>query len=86
MDWICGQAVATCFIARIGEAGLSPLVRLVGDFEVAKEAAQDALQRRRRINARISRVPEFPRAAWIIEDRPRHKGYLDTIRRRKRVQ
>ena len=62
-DW--GRIVAT-------------LIRLVGDFDVAEEAAQDAFA------AAVDQwpgegVPEFPRA-WIIQT-ARHKA-IDRIRRR----
>jgi RNA polymerase sigma-70 factor (ECF subfamily) len=65
-DW--GRIVAT-------------LIRLVGDFDVAEEAAQEAF------SAAVERwrsagVPEFPRA-WIIQT-ARHKA-IDRIRRRVRL-
>jgi RNA polymerase sigma-70 factor, ECF subfamily len=64
-DW--GRIVAT-------------LIRLVGDFDVAEEAAQEAF------SAAVAQwpavgVPEFPRA-WIIQT-ARHKA-IDRIRRRTR--
>src|SRR5215471_20875188 len=64
-DW--GRIVAT-------------LIRLVGDFDVAEEAAQEAF------TAAVgqwplSGVPDFPRA-WIIET-ARHKA-IDRIRRQTR--
>jgi RNA polymerase sigma-70 factor (ECF subfamily) len=62
-DW--GRIVAT-------------LIRLVGDFEVAEEAAQEAFTAG--VNQwRTAGVPEFPRA-WIIQT-ARHKA-IDMIRRR----
>jgi len=66
-DW--GRIVAT-------------LIRLVGDFDVAEEAAQEAF------TAAVgqwpaSGVPEFPRA-WIIQT-ARHKA-IDCIRRRTRFK
>ena len=66
-DW--GRIVAT-------------LIRLVGDFDLAEEAAQEAFA------AAVdqwpgSGVPEFPRA-WIIET-ARHKA-IDHIRRRARFE
>ena len=66
-DW--GRIVAT-------------LIRLIGDFDVAEEAAQEAFA------AAVdqwpaSGVPEFPRA-WIIQT-ARHKA-LDRIRRRTRFE
>src|SRR5579863_6975050 len=62
-DW--GRIVAT-------------LIRLVGDFDLAEEAAQEAFA------AAVSQwpasgVPEYPRA-WIVET-ARHKA-IDRIRRR----
>src|SRR5262245_18990117 len=66
-DW--GRIVAT-------------LIRLVGDFEVAEEAAQEAFA----VAVDqwpVSGVPEFPRA-WIIQT-ARHKA-LDRIRRRTRFE
>jgi len=64
-DW--GRIVAT-------------LIHLVGDFEVAEEAAQEAFTAG--LNQwRTSGVPEFPRA-WVIQT-ARHKA-IDVIRRRAR--
>src|SRR5713226_8251145 len=66
-DW--GRIVAT-------------LIRLVGDFDVAEEAAQEAFAAA--VNQwRTSGVPESPRA-WIIQT-ARHKA-LDRIRRRTRFE
>ncbi len=57
---------------------IAALIRLVGDFEIAEEAAQEAFTAG--VNQwRISGVPEFPRA-WIIQT-ARHKA-IDHIRRR----
>ena len=66
-DW--GRIVAT-------------LIRMVGDFDVAEEAAQEAFA------AAVDKwpaagVPEFPRA-WIIQT-ARHKA-IDRLRRRTRFQ
>ena len=64
-DW--GRIVAT-------------LIRLVGDFEVAEEAAQEAFAAA--VNQwRSSGVPELPRA-WIIQT-ARHKA-IDRLRRQTR--
>src|ERR1700737_5596387 len=64
-DW--GRIVAT-------------LIGLVGDFEVAEEAAQEAFTAG--VDQwRTSGVPEFPRA-WIIQT-ARHKA-IDVMRRRAR--
>jgi RNA polymerase sigma-70 factor (ECF subfamily) len=57
---------------------VAALIRLVGDFEIAEEAAQEAFTASVK-EWRISGVPEFPRA-WIIQT-ARHKA-IDTIRRR----
>src|SRR5215813_3359214 len=64
-DW--GRIVAT-------------LIRLVRDFDVAEEAAQEAFTVAVE-HWRVSGVPEFPRA-WIIQT-ARHKA-IDRIRRRTR--
>src|SRR5215468_12447107 len=64
-DW--GRIVAT-------------LIRLVGDFDVAEDAAQEAFAAAVS-QWRDSGVPEFPRA-WIIQT-ARHKA-IDRIRRRVR--
>src|SRR6266567_3442634 len=64
-DW--GRIVAT-------------LIRLVADFDVAEEAAQEAFTAA--VDQwRVAGVPEFPRA-WIIQT-ARHKA-IDRIRRAKR--
>ena len=61
---------------------VAALIRLVGDFEIAEEAAQEAFTAS--VNQwRISGVPEFPRA-WIIQT-ARHKA-IDHIRRRNLFQ
>jgi RNA polymerase sigma-70 factor, ECF subfamily len=66
-DW--GRIVAT-------------LIRLVGDFDIAEEAAQEAFAAA--VDQwRISGVPEFPRA-WIVQT-ARHKA-IDRIRRRSRFE
>src|SRR5437667_6230734 len=66
-DW--GRIVAT-------------LIRLVGDFDLAEEAAQEAFAAA--VNQwRTSGVPEFPRA-WIIQT-ARHKA-IDRLRRRARLE
>jgi RNA polymerase sigma-70 factor, ECF subfamily len=66
-DW--GRIVAT-------------LIRLIGDFDVAEEAAQEAFAAA--VDQwRVSGVPDFPRA-WIIQT-ARHKA-LDRIRRRTRFE
>src|SRR5438445_12205348 len=66
-DW--GRIVAT-------------LIRLVGDFDVAEDAAQEAFATAAE-QWRVSGVPEFPRA-WIIQT-ARHKA-IDRVRRRTRSE
>ena len=64
-DW--GRIVAT-------------LIRLVGDFDVAEEAAQEAFAAA--VDQwRVSRIPDHPRA-WIVQT-ARHKA-IDRLRRRTR--
>src|SRR2546429_332668 len=59
---------------------VATLIRLVGDFDVAEEAAQEAFATA--VDQwPVSGVPEFPRA-WIIQT-ARHKA-IDRIRRRTR--
>ncbi len=59
---------------------VATLIRLVGDFEVAEEAAQEAFTAA--VDQwRVTGVPEFPRA-WIIQT-ARHKA-IDRLRRQKR--
>src|SRR5437867_5260280 len=66
-DW--GRIVAT-------------LIRLIGDFDLAEEAAQEAFASA--VDQwRVAGVPEFPRA-WIIQT-ARHKA-IDRIRRRVRFR
>ncbi len=66
-DW--GRIVAT-------------LIRLVGDFDLAEEAAQEAFAVA--VDQwRVSGIPDFPRA-WVIQT-ARHKA-LDRLRRRKRFE
>jgi RNA polymerase sigma-70 factor (ECF subfamily) len=71
------QAVEELYRSDWGRI-VAALIRLVGDFEIAEEAAQEAFTAG--VNQwRISGVPEFPRA-WIIQT-ARHKA-IDHIRRR----
>jgi len=66
-DW--GRIVAT-------------LIGLIGDFDLAEEAAQEAFTAA--VDQwRVSGIPEFPRA-WIIQT-ARHKA-IDRIRRRERFE
>jgi RNA polymerase sigma-70 factor (ECF subfamily) len=61
---------------------LATLIRLVGDFEVAEDAAQEAFTAA--VDQwRTSGVPDSPRA-WIIQT-ARHKA-IDHIRRRARLE
>ncbi len=60
---------------------VASLIRLVGDFEIAEEAAQEAFAAG--VNQwRDSGVPEFPRA-WII--RTAQNKAIDAIRRKARL-
>lgn len=73
------QAVEELYRSDWGRI-VAALIRLVGDFEVAEEAAQEAFVAG--VNQwRTSGVPELPRA-WIIQT-ARHKA-IDLIRRRAR--
>jgi RNA polymerase sigma-70 factor (ECF subfamily) len=73
------EAVETVYREEWGRI-VATLIRLVGDFEVAEEAAQEAFTAA--VDQwRISGVPEFPRA-WIIQT-ARHKA-IDRLRRQKR--
>ena len=73
------QAVEELYRSDWGRI-VATLIRLVGDFEVAEEAAQEAFAAG--VDQwRESGVPEFPRA-WIIQT-ARHKA-IDVIRRRAR--
>jgi RNA polymerase sigma-70 factor (ECF subfamily) len=66
-DW--GRIVAT-------------LIGLIGDFDLAEEAAQEAFTAA--VDQwRVSGIPEFPRA-WIVQT-ARHKA-IDRIRRRERFE
>ncbi len=61
---------------------VASLIRLVGDFEIAEEAAQEGFAAA--VDQwRVSGVPEFPRA-WIIQT-ARHKA-IDRIRRQARFR
>src|ERR1700719_3980023 len=61
---------------------VAALIRLVGDFELAEEAAQEAFAAA--VDQwRTAGIPEFPRA-WIIQT-ARHKA-IDRIRHKTRSQ
>ena len=79
MHRVSDEAVETVYRADWGRI-VATLIRLVGDFEVAEEAAQEAFTAA--VDQwRISGVPDFSRA-WIIQT-ARHKA-IDRIRRAKR--
>jgi RNA polymerase sigma-70 factor (ECF subfamily) len=70
------QAVDAVYRSDWGRI-VAALIRLVGDFEIAEESAQEAFTAA--VDQwRISGIPEFPRA-WIIQT-ARHKA-IDRIRR-----
>ena len=61
---------------------VATLIRLIGDFDLAEESAQEAFAVA--VDQwRVSGVPEFPRA-WIIQT-ARHKA-IDRIRRQARFE
>src|SRR3977135_1121793 len=73
------EAVEVLYPSDLGRI-VAALIRLVGDFEIAEEAAQEAFTAG--VNQwRTGGVPEFPRA-WIIQT-ARHKA-IDLIRGRTR--
>ncbi len=79
MEWNADRAIEELYRSDWGRI-VAALIRLVGDFEVAEEAAQEAFTAG--VNQwRVSGVPEFPRA-WIIRT-AQHKA-IDVIRRRAR--
>jgi RNA polymerase sigma-70 factor (ECF subfamily) len=74
-------AVAAVYRSDWGRI-VATLIRLVGDFDLAEEAAQEAFAAA--VNQwRVSGIPESPRA-WIIQT-ARHKA-IDRIRRRTRFE
>ena len=75
------QAIEALYRSDWGRI-VATLIRLIGDFEVAEEAVQEAFAAA--VDQwRSSGVPEFPRA-WIIQT-ARHKA-IDLIRRQKRFE
>src|SRR3954469_16578277 len=73
-------AVEALYRAEWGRI-VATLIRLVGDFDVAEEAAQEAFAAA--VDQwRLSGLPESPRT-WIIQT-ARHKA-IDRIRRRTRL-
>src|SRR5580700_6812821 len=76
MRWDADEAVEAVYRSDWGRI-VAALIRLVGDFEMAEESAQEAFAAA--VDKwRASGVPEFPRA-WIIQT-ARHKA-IDRIRR-----
>ncbi len=79
MDRYSDEAIEALYRSDWGRI-VATLIRLVGDFEVAEEAAQEAFAAA--VNQwRESGIPEFPRA-WIIRT-AQHKA-IDAIRRKGR--
>jgi RNA polymerase sigma-70 factor (ECF subfamily) len=79
MQRVSDEAVETVYREEWGRI-VATLIRLVGDFEIAEEAAQEAFTAA--VDQwRVTGVPEFPRA-WIIQT-ARHKA-IDRLRRQKR--
>ena len=75
------EAVEAVYRADWGRI-VAALIRTVGDFEIAEEAAQEAFTAA--VDQwRAAGVPEFPRA-WIIQT-ARHKA-IDRIRRQARFR
>jgi RNA polymerase sigma-70 factor (ECF subfamily) len=79
MQRVSDEAVETLYREDWGRI-VATLIRLVGDFEIAEEAAQEAFTAA--VDQwRVTGVPEFPRA-WIIQT-AQHKA-IDRLRRQKR--
>lgn len=76
-----GAAVDSVYRSDWGRI-VATLIRLVGDFDVAEEAAQEAFAAAV-VQWPASGVPEHPRA-WIVQT-ARHKA-IDRIRRRARLE
>jgi RNA polymerase sigma-70 factor (ECF subfamily) len=75
------EAVETVYRSDWGRI-VAALIGLIGDFDLAEEAAQEAFTAA--VDQwRVSGVPEFPRA-WIIQT-ARHKA-IDRIRRKARFE
>src|SRR4051794_16438269 len=75
------SAVAELYHSDWGRI-VATLIRLIGDFEIAEEAAQEAFAAA--VNQwRDDGVPEYPRA-WVIQT-ARHKA-INLIRSRTRSQ
>ncbi|HLK19243.1 MAG TPA: RNA polymerase sigma factor [Bryobacteraceae bacterium] len=81
MERDSGQAIEELYRADWGRI-VATLIRLIGDFELAEEAVQEAFAAA--VDQwRSAGVPEFPRA-WIVQT-ARHKA-IDLIRRQKRLE
>jgi RNA polymerase sigma-70 factor, ECF subfamily len=81
MAFEAAEAVEAVYRADWGRV-VATLIGLVGDFDLAEEAAQEAFSAA--VDQwRVSGVPEFPRA-WIIQT-ARHKA-IDRIRRKVRFE
>jgi RNA polymerase sigma-70 factor (ECF subfamily) len=81
MAFDAAEAVEGVYRADWGRV-VATLIGLVGDFDLAEEAAQEAFAAA--VDQwRVSGVPEFPRA-WIIQT-ARHKA-IDRIRRKARFE
>jgi RNA polymerase sigma-70 factor, ECF subfamily len=81
MAFEAAEAVEAVYRADWGRV-VATLIGLVGDFDLAEEAAQEAFAAA--VDQwRVSGVPEFPRA-WIIQT-ARHKA-IDRIRRKARFE
>jgi RNA polymerase sigma-70 factor (ECF subfamily) len=75
------QAVETVYRSEWGRI-VATLIRLVGDFEIAEDAAQEAFAAAV-VQWRTSGVPDSPRA-WIIQTA--HHKAIDRIRRAARQE
>ena len=80
MPFDADQAIATLYRSDWGRS-VAALIGMVGDFEVAEEAVQEAFAAGVK-QWRSDGVPEYPRA-WIIQT-ARHKA-IDLIRHRTRT-
>jgi RNA polymerase sigma-70 factor, ECF subfamily len=79
VDQTTDEAVAELYRSDWGRI-VASLIRLVGDFDIAEEAAQEAFTAA--VNQwRLAGAPESPRA-WIIQT-ARHKA-IDSLRKRAR--
>src|SRR5271154_6746340 len=81
MAFEAAEAVEAVYRADWGRV-VATLIGLIGDFDLAEEAAQEAFAAAVE-QWQVSGVPEFPRA-WIIQT-ARHKA-IDRIRRKARFE